>query len=53
MMVRDYFNNHDDLEPVSREELLARAGDGAVVILDLRPPRRDKRATGLVAVGSF
>lgn len=38
MMVRDYFEARDQLEPVSREELLARADDGTVLVLDVRPP---------------
>lgn len=36
-IVRDYFVARDRLEPVRREELLARADEGSVVILDLRP----------------
>jgi rhodanese-related sulfurtransferase/DNA-binding transcriptional ArsR family regulator len=36
-VVRGYFNERDDLEPVSREELLARARAGTVTILDVRP----------------
>lgn len=36
-MVRDYFMARDELEPVGREELLARAEEGGVVILDVRP----------------
>lgn len=38
MMVRDYFEARDQLEPVSREELIARAEDASVLILDVRPP---------------
>lgn len=38
MMVRDYFEARDQLEPVTREELLARTKDGSVLILDVRPP---------------
>jgi rhodanese-related sulfurtransferase len=38
MIVRDYFEARDQLEPVSREELLARSEDGTVLILDVRPP---------------
>lgn len=37
MMVRDYFEARDELEPVSRDELLARADDGSVLVLDVRP----------------
>ncbi len=36
-VVRDYFAARDALEPVRREELLARAERGKVVILDVRP----------------
>ncbi|HUZ23924.1 MAG TPA: metalloregulator ArsR/SmtB family transcription factor [Streptosporangiaceae bacterium] len=36
-VVRDYFGARDALEPVRREELLARAEQGKVVILDVRP----------------
>jgi rhodanese-related sulfurtransferase/DNA-binding transcriptional ArsR family regulator len=36
-VVRDYFAARDALEPVRREELLARAEQGNVVILDVRP----------------
>ena len=32
-----YFHDRDDMEPVSREELLRRAKDGLVTILDTRP----------------
>ncbi len=37
MVVRDYFNARDELEPISRDELLARAEGSAVVVLDVRP----------------
>ena len=37
-VVRDYFAARDELEPVSREELLSRAKAGDVVVLDVRPP---------------
>ena len=43
-IVADYFSARDALEPVSREELLERAGRGDVVILDVRP--RDEFAAG-------
>jgi rhodanese-related sulfurtransferase len=36
-IVRDYFEARDELEPVDREELLERAGQGDVVVLDVRP----------------
>ena len=36
-VVRDYFTARDALEPVSRSELVERAGRGEVVILDVRP----------------
>jgi len=36
-IVRDYFGARDELEPVSREELLTRADGGGVVVLDVRP----------------
>ena len=36
-VVRRYFNDRDSLEAVSRDELIARAKDGAVTILDVRP----------------
>jgi rhodanese-related sulfurtransferase/biotin operon repressor len=37
-VVRSYFNKRDDLEPVSRKELLKRLRAGAVTVLDVRPP---------------
>ena len=37
MMVRDYFEARDQLEPITREELLARTDDGSVLVLDVRP----------------
>jgi len=36
-VVRDYFAARDALEPVRREDLLTRASEGKVVILDVRP----------------
>ena len=36
-VVQDYFVARDALEPISREELVERAGRGEVVILDVRP----------------
>jgi len=41
---RAYFDARDDMEPVSREELLARMRDGLVTVLDVRPA--DEFATG-------
>jgi rhodanese-related sulfurtransferase/predicted transcriptional regulator len=37
-LVRTCLTVKDDLEPISREELLKRAGDGTVTVLDVRPP---------------
>lgn len=37
MMARDYFEARDELEPVTRDELLARADDGSVLVIDVRP----------------
>lgn len=36
-IVRDFFEARDDLEPVDRRELLRRAGEGDVIVLDVRP----------------
>ncbi len=36
-IVRSYFRDRDELEPVSREELVDRARNGTVIILDVRP----------------
>ncbi|WP_119303643.1 ArsR/SmtB family transcription factor [Dongia deserti] len=36
-IVADYFDQLDKLEPVSREELVARLQDGSVTLLDVRP----------------
>lgn len=36
-IVRDFFDAHDDMEPVSRGELDARMKDGLVQVLDVRP----------------
>jgi ArsR family transcriptional regulator len=36
-VVRNYFDRRDSLEPVSRQELIARARAGTVTILDVRP----------------
>ena len=37
-IVRSYFNKRDELEPVSRKELLKRIRAGTVTVLDVRPP---------------
>ncbi len=36
-IVRSYFDRRDDLEPVTREELMRRVREEAVTILDVRP----------------
>ncbi len=36
-VLRGYFHERDDMEPVSHEELLARSRDGLVTVLDVRP----------------
>ena len=36
-IVRDYFESRDDMEPVSRSELMARMKKGDVQVLDVRP----------------
>ena len=36
-IVRDYFDDRDSMEPVSREDLLERHHAGLVTILDVRP----------------
>jgi ArsR family transcriptional regulator len=41
---RTYFFDRDNMEPVSREELLQRTRDGLVTVLDVRPP--DEFAVG-------
>ena len=43
-IVRGWFDRRDDMEPVSREELAARVADGAVTVIDVRPP--DEYALG-------
>lgn len=43
-LVRNYFDRRDNLEPVSREELLERSRTGSVTILDVRP--QDEFALG-------
>lgn len=37
-LVNTYLTVKDDLEPIPREELLARAKEGLVTVLDVRPP---------------
>jgi ArsR family transcriptional regulator len=36
-VIRDYFEARDGLEPVGREDLLARVAEGGVTLLDVRP----------------
>lgn len=36
-VVIGYFNDRDNLEPVSRKELLRRSNDGLITVLDVRP----------------
>jgi ArsR family transcriptional regulator len=36
-LVRNYFDNLDTLEPVTRKELMRRLRDGGVMVLDVRP----------------
>jgi rhodanese-related sulfurtransferase/DNA-binding transcriptional ArsR family regulator len=36
-IVRGYFNERDDMEPVTREDLVQRVRDGPVTVLDVRP----------------
>lgn len=43
-VVRGWFDRRDDMEPISREELAARMVDGAVTVIDVRPP--DEYALG-------
>lgn len=45
-IVRDYFQRRDDMEPVTRSELLARIKNGDVQVLDVRP--EDEFALGHV-----
>jgi ArsR family transcriptional regulator len=37
-VVRSYFNKLDELEPVTRKQLLKLIREGAVTVLDVRPP---------------
>jgi rhodanese-related sulfurtransferase len=45
-VIRSYFNKLDDLEPVTRKQLLKLIREGAVTVLDVRPP--DEFALGHV-----
>ena len=45
-VVRGYFDKRDDLEPLSRKELLLRMRAGTVTVLDVRP--EDEFALGHV-----
>jgi ArsR family transcriptional regulator len=45
-ILRSYFSERDPLEPVSRDDLLARLRDGQVTVLDVRPA--DEYAMGHV-----
>jgi rhodanese-related sulfurtransferase/DNA-binding transcriptional ArsR family regulator len=45
-IINGYFNIRDSLEPVAREDLLARVHDGLAVVLDVRP--EDEFACGHV-----
>lgn len=38
-LVSGYFHDRDSLEPVSRQELMARLRDGLVTLIDVRPER--------------
>lgn len=42
-IVTSYLASKDDLEPVSSDELMARAGEGLITILDVRPPEEYAR----------
>jgi rhodanese-related sulfurtransferase len=37
ILIADYLSSKDDLEPVSRDELLKRAKKGVITVLDVRP----------------
>lgn len=43
-VIRSYFDDRDNLEPMSRKELLKRSRAGTVTVLDVRPP--DEYAMG-------
>jgi rhodanese-related sulfurtransferase/DNA-binding MarR family transcriptional regulator len=51
-LVRDYFNSNDGMEPITREELLERAQNGDVIILDVRPQEeyRSGHITGALSI---
>jgi rhodanese-related sulfurtransferase/biotin operon repressor len=36
-LVKTYLTSKDDMEPISREDLLERAREGSIVVLDVRP----------------
>lgn len=36
-IIATYFDKRDELDPISRDELMERLGDGSVVLLDVRP----------------
>jgi ArsR family transcriptional regulator len=36
-VMQDFFQQRDSMEPISREELIARLEDGTVTLLDVRP----------------
>lgn len=36
-VLRNYFYQRDDMEPISQDELLARTRDGLAIVLDVRP----------------
>ena len=38
-LITSYLTVKDDLEPIPREELLARAQDGLITVIDVRPPQ--------------
>lgn len=46
-VLKSYFRERDNLEPVSRNELLRRMRDGLVIVIDTRPP--EEFAAGHVA----
>ena len=37
-VIKQYYDAHDGLEPLSRAELMARLEDGTATVLDVRPP---------------
>ena len=46
LVIRNYFDDRDSLEPISRKELLKRSRAGTITVLDVRPP--DEFALGHV-----